>query len=309
MKYTTGLPTPKFADLYHPPARGGRRGLPAEPGAEGLPEGGSDPHAPQCDIGGDRRAAGCVLAHDLAGHQGPDRGDHPGPEGRAAHRRGGARGLRLRDGRHPLPLLELVVRGRRGRGRPWDPARPGSGGGAGSVAGDRPGTTAEGGPAHRGAGGCRAPGGRAPGGPHAPRPPPPGAGRRRAVDFTRVTRVPTRRGVLAAPPSSRGLFSRRIVGWATSSRTASNAASAPGRAIWARKGRGGGDTRGPDPPRWPVPVHRPAPDDSSTRAPVASAESRGLLLRGRRRPGPGRAPASAGPVPARRPPGPPPPSG
>ena len=89
MKYTTGLPTPKFADLYHPPARGGRRGLPAEPGAEGLPEGGSDPHAPQCDIGGDRRAAGCVLAHDLAGHQGPDRGDHPGPEGRAAHRRRG----------------------------------------------------------------------------------------------------------------------------------------------------------------------------------------------------------------------------
>ena len=66
MKYTTGLPTPKFADLLirlreegverssmplvapngHPPARGGSRGLSAEPGAEGLPEGGSDLHAP-----------------------------------------------------------------------------------------------------------------------------------------------------------------------------------------------------------------------------------------------------------------------
>ena len=58
--------------------------------------------------GGDRRAAGRVPAHDLAGHQGHDRRDRPGPEGRAAHRGGGARGLRLRGGRHPPPLLELA---------------------------------------------------------------------------------------------------------------------------------------------------------------------------------------------------------
>ena len=92
----------------HPPARGGGRGASAEPGVEGLSEGGADPHAPQCDIGGDRRAAERVLAHDLAGRQGPDEGFSPGPGGSAAHGRGGAPGLRPRGGRHPLPLLELA---------------------------------------------------------------------------------------------------------------------------------------------------------------------------------------------------------
>ena len=62
----------------------------------------------QCGAGGDRRAVGCAPVHDLAGHRGPDRCDRPGPEGRAAHCGGGARGLRLRGGRHPLPLLELA---------------------------------------------------------------------------------------------------------------------------------------------------------------------------------------------------------
>ena len=90
----------------HPPARGGGRGPPAEPGVEGLAEGGADPHAPQCDTGGDRRAVERVPAHDLAGRQGPDGGDRPNPGGSAAHGRGGAPGLRPRGGRHPLPLLE-----------------------------------------------------------------------------------------------------------------------------------------------------------------------------------------------------------
>ena len=48
------------------------------------------------------------VINDLAGHQGHDRCDRPGPEGPAAHRGGGARGLRLLPGRHPLPLLELA---------------------------------------------------------------------------------------------------------------------------------------------------------------------------------------------------------
>ena len=102
-------PPRKTADTLipaHPPARGGRRGSSAEPGAEGLPEGGADPHAPQHSAGGDRRAAGRLPAHDLAGHRGPDRGDRPGPEGRAAHRPGGAPGLRPRGGRRPPPPLE-----------------------------------------------------------------------------------------------------------------------------------------------------------------------------------------------------------
>ena len=89
-------------------ARGGCRGVSAEPGAAGIPEGGADLHASQHSADGDRRTIGCVPAHCLAGHQGHDRGDHPGPEGHAAHGRGGARGLRLRAGRHPLPLLELA---------------------------------------------------------------------------------------------------------------------------------------------------------------------------------------------------------
>ena len=117
-------------------------------------------------------------------------------------------------------------------------------------------------PASAGAGGTvrttasRRPGTGSPLGPHAPRlPPPPGADRRWVVDFTRV---PTRHGAPAAPPSSRGLFSRRIVGWATNARTGHRsrrgraAALAPGYqrahgAPWSRCyppcGRGGLPTR------------------------------------------------------------------
>ena len=38
MKYATGMSAPQGP--AHPPARGGGRGLSAEPGIEGLPEGG-----------------------------------------------------------------------------------------------------------------------------------------------------------------------------------------------------------------------------------------------------------------------------
>ena len=70
------------------------------------------------------------------------------------------------------------------------------------------------------------------------------------------------------------------------------------------QGTRGRRPRGADPTT--VAGTRPSstPGDSSTRAPVASAESRGLFIRGRRRTGPGQAPASAGHhVLARRPPG------
>ena len=79
----------------------------------------------------------------------------------------------------------------------------------------------------------------------------------------------------AAPPSSRGLFSRQIVGWATSSRTGHRqrgrrpragdpAAQAPRRPMPDRPGP-------PQRPRIQVTCPSPTPDDSSTRAPVASA--------------------------------------
>ena len=47
MDYTTGLPTPKFAELLIRLCEEGGRGVSAEPGAEGLPEGGADLHASQ----------------------------------------------------------------------------------------------------------------------------------------------------------------------------------------------------------------------------------------------------------------------
>ena len=121
----------------------------------------------------------------------------------------------------------------------------------------------------------------------------------------------------AAPPSSRGLFSRRIVGWATSSRTGHRqrgrrpragdpAAQAPRR----RRPRGPGTTT------VASACPSPTPDDSSTRAPVASAGAVGSSYAGAAAQAPGQVPASAGPALARRPlegprrpPGPPPPSG
>ena len=51
---------------------------------------------------------GVSHAHCFAGHQGDHGGDLPDPGGPAAHRGGGARGLRLRGGRHPLPLPGLA---------------------------------------------------------------------------------------------------------------------------------------------------------------------------------------------------------
>lgn len=49
---------------------------------------------------------GRVPVHCFAGRQGPDRSKRPGFGGSVAHGRGGARGLRPRAGRCPLPLLE-----------------------------------------------------------------------------------------------------------------------------------------------------------------------------------------------------------
>ena len=58
--------------------------------------------------GGDRKVPGRVAAHCFAGRQGSDGGDRPDPEGADAHGQGGARGVRLRGGRRPLPLLGLA---------------------------------------------------------------------------------------------------------------------------------------------------------------------------------------------------------
>ena len=163
----------------------------------------------------------------------------------------------------------------------------------------------------------RRPGTGSPLGPHAPRlPPPPGADRRWVVDFTRV---PTRSGLCCtAFVTGPVLPPHRRPGPPAAARGTDNAAGAPGQAIRARKDRGGGDLEGL--------VHHS--DHGSQYLSIAHAgrlvdegtgrigRSRGLLLRGRRRPGPGQAPASAGPVLARRPlegprrpPGPPPPDG
>ena len=119
----------------------------------------------------------------------------------------------------------------------------------------------------------------------------------------------------AAPPSSRGLFSRRIVGrgrrqphGAPTTRPAP-----PGRRSGRARTAGAATPGGPAPPRWPVPVHR-LHRTTRRRGHRGIRRSRGLLLRGRRPLG--QAPASAGPVLARRPlegprrpPGPPPPDG
>ena len=217
-------------------------------------------------------------------------------------------------------------------------------------------------PAPGRAGRCAPPhrAGREPGpplGPHAPRlPPPPGADRRWVVDFTRV---PTRHRAPAAPPSSRGLFSRRIVGWDTNARTGRRPAATGARispqgyqrahgapsAIFAlipamvglparargtnfvlgapragdpgAQGPRGRRPREPGPPQRPrqsVPVHRPAPDDSSTRAPRHPPEPWDPPTRAPP-PGPRASPCKRGArsgatAPGegpRRPPGPPPP--
>ena len=97
------------------------------------------------------------------------------------------------------------------------------------------------------------------------------AGRRRP---TLHPRADPARGS-AAPPSSRGLFSRRIVGWATSSRTGHRQrgrrprAGDPGGAstATAATSRAWSTTATTDLSTCPSPT----PDDSSTRAPVASA--------------------------------------
>ena len=72
MKYTTGLPTPKFADLLIRLREEGVEGYPPS-GAAGVFEGGADLHASQHSAGGDRRTIGCVPAHCLAGHRCHDR--------------------------------------------------------------------------------------------------------------------------------------------------------------------------------------------------------------------------------------------
>ena len=100
----------------------------------------------------------------------------------------------------------------------------------------------------------------------------------------------------AAPPSSRGLFSRRIVGWATSSRMdTDNAVGALEQAIWQRKHRDGGDPRRPGPPATTDPSHLPIACTGRLvdEGIEASAGAVGSSLRRRRRPGPGQAPLQA----------------
>ncbi len=148
----------------------------------------------------------------------------------------------------------------------------------------------------RGCGACgrRSPAGAGPGGtvrttgpakgnpvparPAAPRLPPPPA--QTGAGWSTSPACRPGRGS-AAPPSSRGLFSRRIVGWATSSRTGHRqrgrrpragdpAAQAPRR----RRPRGPGTTT------VASACPSPTPDDSSTRAPVASAGAVGSSYAG-----------------------------
>ncbi len=91
-----------------------------------------------------------------------------------------------------------------------------------------------------------------------------------------------------------------VVGRATSARgRRDNAVGAPGRA--KTTGRGPWGAGAPLRPRIRVtcPV-APQPDDSSRREPVVP-RSRGILIRGCRRPRPGQAPTSAGLAVARRP--------
>lgn len=98
MEYTTGLTDDEFDELLVRPREEGR-----EEGVEGRP--------PILSLSGSPRATLIylrhnivqtaigelpgMLAHCFAGRQGPDGGGRPDPEGAAAHRRGGARGLRL----------------------------------------------------------------------------------------------------------------------------------------------------------------------------------------------------------------------
>ena len=108
MEYTTGLTDDEFADLLVRLREEGVEDHPPILGLSGSLRATLDPPAPQHSAGGDRRAVERVPAHDLAGRQGPDEGFSPGPGGSAAHGRGGAPGVRLSSGRHPLPPLELA---------------------------------------------------------------------------------------------------------------------------------------------------------------------------------------------------------
>ena len=67
MDYVTGLPAAEFVDLLIRLREEGVKGYPPS-GAVGVFEGGADLHASQHCAGGDRRAAGCVPTHCLAGH-------------------------------------------------------------------------------------------------------------------------------------------------------------------------------------------------------------------------------------------------
>ena len=108
MKYTTGLPVGKFADLL---ARL------REEGVEGYP--------PSLGLRGSLKAALIYMRHNIVqaaigeqlGVSQPTVSRAIGvmteaivraPEGHAAHGRGGARGLRLSCWTAPLPLLELA---------------------------------------------------------------------------------------------------------------------------------------------------------------------------------------------------------
>ena len=94
MEYTTGLTDDEFDELLVRPREEGVEGRPPILSLSGSPRATLiylRHNIVQTAIG---ELPG-VLAHCFAGRQGPDGGDRPDPEGAAAHRRGGARGLRL----------------------------------------------------------------------------------------------------------------------------------------------------------------------------------------------------------------------
>ena len=138
--------------------------------------------------------------------------------------------------------------------------------------------------------------------------------RRWVVDFTYV---PTWSG-FCYTAFVMDLFSRRIVGWATSSRMDTDfVLGALEQAIWTRKHRDGGDLEGlvhHSDHGSKSPVHR-LHRTTRRRGHRGIGRSRGLLLRQRRRRGPqqvlqARARLARRPLEGpRRPPGPPPPSG
>ena len=93
MKYTKWLPTAEFADLLIRLREEGVEGRPPSLGLRGSLKTAlirMRHNIVQAVIGEQLGVSQPTVSRAIGGH---DRGDHPGPEGHAAHGRGGARGL------------------------------------------------------------------------------------------------------------------------------------------------------------------------------------------------------------------------